>query len=153
MSSRPGWALASLLVLLLAASAPVGTARHLELVSSAGRVAWRGPIATGEGFDLQFVHSHERCLWTQHYRAGQDGAIEQTGSTFPCFGAGMPAGSADGSPARRTPNGYLVAAPARIGELHMINSKDAWITVVWRNQRVSISRLFDDLQSFTMRIR
>jgi len=150
MRGRRGWMLAGLLVPVIAAS---GAVHHLELVSSGGRVTWRAPIASGEAFDLQFVHSHERCLWIQHYRAGRDGAIYQTGSTFPCFGAGMPAGSTDGSPVVRTADGYLVAAPARIGELQMMNSKDAGITVVWRNQRVLISRLFDDFERFTMRVR
>jgi hypothetical protein len=153
MSARRGWVLAGLLAPMLAAGASVGTVRHLELVSAAGRVTWMGPIAAGEAFDLRFVHSHERCLWTQHYRTGDDGAIEQTGSTFPCFGAGMPAGSTDGSPVVRTRDGYLVAAPARIGELQMINSKDAEITLLWRNQQVPISHLFDDFQRFSMRVR
>lgn len=125
---------------------------ELQVVGAADRVAWRGPIEPGETFDVAFTHSQEGGRWVQHYVASDRG-IEQRSSSFPSFGAGMPVESADGSAIGHTPQAYTVAAPARIGDLPMMNSDAAAITLTYRGHQVSLGVFFDDFERFTIRIR
>jgi len=132
-------------------SAP-GGACLLELVSG-GRVAWSARVWRGEAFAVSFEHSAERCRWTQHYRVGVDRLIEQVSSTFPCIGAGMPWSSTDGSPAIHTRDGYTLAAIRPLQDIHMRNSRRARLRLAVDGRQVDVSRLFDDFQPFTLRLR
>jgi hypothetical protein len=141
------------LAIALVLSGP-GHSRGLSLEVLAGhRTLWRGAIQKTEAFDLAFIHSAERCLWTQHYRAADVRDIEQLASTFSCFGAGMPAMAADGSAVRRSADGYRVAAPAHIGDLAMMAWRAGEIALSYRGQRIPIGRWFEDFDRVTVRIR
>jgi hypothetical protein len=131
-----------------------GASRGLWLEVSAGdRVLWRGAVERGEDFDVAFIHSAERCLWTQHYQAAAAGDIEQLASTFSCFGAGMPATSTDGSPVRRSADGYRVAAPAHLGDLAMMAWRAGDIALLYRQRRVPIGSWFHDFDRMVVRVR
>ena len=136
--------------LVLGAGA-AGPARSLEVATGRG-VVWRAAIADGERFDLAFRHSSERCIWTQHYRATAEG-IWQEGSTFPCFGAGMPAASTDGSAVMRTEGGYFVRAPRLIGELPMLGWRRGEITIALGGRTVALGLLVGDFEPFTVSVR
>jgi len=127
-------------------------ALSLEVLDD-NRILWRGVIQESELFDVSFIHSAERCLWTQHYRAAGVGDIEQLASTFSCFGAGMPPWSTDGSPVRRTAEGYRVAAPARIGDLAMMAWRASDISLSYRGEKIRIGRWFRDFEHMSVRIR
>ena len=120
------------------------TAGHVLALVSGARIAWSSHVRTGEPFSLSFEHSAEKCRWTQHYVVASGGRIEQVSSTFPCIGAGMPWSSSDGSPAVRTMDGYTLAALRLFHDIHMRNSLRAWIVLSVGDQRVDVSRLFDD---------
>lgn len=143
------------LPLALAVFLPVsGDSTGLRLEVLAGdRALWRGAIQALEPFDVAFIHSSERCLWTHHYRAAAAHDIEQLASTFSCFGAGMPSVAADGSVVTRTSAGYRVAAPAHIGDLSMMASQAAGIALSYRGARISIGEWFSDFERLTIRIR
>lgn len=143
--------LAASLALASGGHAAVTCGRALEVVADRG-VVWRAPIRLGERFDLSFLHSSERCLWTQHYRATV-GGIWQESSTFPCFGAGMPSGSSDATPVLRTRSGYVVSAPRLIGEVPMLSWQRGDITLELRGRSVALSPVLDDFERFTVRIR
>ena len=123
----------------------------VKVATSRGLV-WHAVIADGERFDLAFRHSSERCIWTQHYQATAAG-IWQEGSTFPCFGAGMPSAPADGSAVVRTGRGYFVRAPRLVGELSMLGSRRAEITCALGGRSVAPSPLVGDFEPFTVSIR
>ena len=136
--------------LVLGAGA-AGPARSLEVATGRG-VVWRAAIADGERFDLAFRHSSERCIWTQHYQATAAG-IWQEGSTFPCFGAGMPSVPADGSAVVRTGRGYFVRAPRLVGELRMLGWRRAEITIALGGRSVALAPLVGDFEPFTVSVR
>lgn len=125
---------------------------ELQVVTAGDHVAWRGPIESGEAFDVAFTHSQEGGRWVQHYVAAGHG-IEQRSSSFASFGAGMPVGSTDGSAIRHTPQAFTIAAPARIGDLRMMHSDAAFITLTYRGQQVPLGPFFDEFERFTIRIR
>ena len=137
--------------LVLGSGRAAGPARTLEVATAAG-VVWRTAIADGERFDIAFRHSSERCVWTQHYRATAEG-VWQEGSTFPCFGAGMPAGSTDGSPVVRTGLGYFVRAPRLIGQLPMLGWRRGEITIAVGGRMVALGPLVGDFEPFTVSVR
>jgi hypothetical protein len=128
--------------------------RALGLEVTAGdKVIWRGAVERSEPFDLAFIHSSERCRWTQHYRAARAGDVEQVASTFSCFGSGMPSVAADGAPVHRSPRGYTVSAPAHIGDLPMMASRSADIVLEYRGRTIPIGRWFADFERVTVRVR
>jgi hypothetical protein len=125
-----------------------GEARRLELLNERGRRVWVGPLAAGESFDVSFVHSAERCRWTQHYREHAR-RIEQTASTFPCYGAGMPTDR----PTETTAAGFRVAAVQDLRALVMWHSSVADITI---GHRAAVHRVADHLndgERFVLRVR
>jgi hypothetical protein len=125
---------------------------EIEVRVAAGRPVWRAPIAAGEPFELAFTHSVERSRWVHHYTAAP-GAVEQRGSTFVAFGAGMPAWGAGGEALLLTPDGYYAPAPMRIPILRMLNSRTAGLTLRHRGRLVPIGDLLDDFEAFEIRIR
>jgi len=137
--------------LVVGAGGTAGPPRTLEVATARG-VVWRAAIADGERFDVAFRHSSEHCVWTQHYRATAAG-IWQDGSTFPCFGAGMPATSTDGSTVVRTAGGYFVRAPRLIGELPMIGWRRGEITIALGGRTVPLGPLVGDFEPFTVSVR
>lgn len=143
--------LAASLALVTGGRPAASRARMLEVVADRG-VVWRAPLRLGDRFDLSFVHSSERCRWIQHYQATAAG-IRQESSTFPCFGAGMPSGSTDGTPVVRTGRGYVVAAPRLIGELSMLSWRRGDITLALRDRSYALSSMLDDFERFSLRIR
>ncbi|MPY90837.1 MAG: DUF1850 domain-containing protein [Luteitalea sp.] len=127
--------------------------QRLEVVTAAGHVVWTAPARAGEPFDLAFTHSSERCRWRHHYIIASDRSIRQTGSTFPCFGPGMPTASTDGSPISRTPDGYEVAAPLVLREIRMMNWRPAEVTLLWRGRTWPIGHWLPDYGRFAVRAR
>ncbi len=149
--TRAGAAAIAAATLVLGAGGTAGPARTLEVATARG-VVWRAAIAGGERFDVAFRHSSEHCIWTQHYRATAEG-IWQEGSTFPCFGPGMPAASTDGSPVVRTGRGYAVRAPRLIGELPMLGWRRGEITIALGGRTVALGPLVGDFEPFTVSVR
>lgn len=149
--TRAGAAAIAAAMLVLGAGDTAGPARTLE-VATAGGAVWRAAVADGERFDLAFRHSSERCVWTQHYRATAEG-IWQEGSTFPCFGAGMPVASTDGAAVARTGRGYFVRAPRLIGELPMLGWRRGEITIALGGRTVALGPLVGDFEPFTVSVR
>lgn len=138
-------------VLLLASTMPTvgdGEAPRLELLNERGRRVWVEPLAAGESFDVSFIHSSERCRWTQHYREHVR-RIEQTASTFPCYGAGMPTDR----PAETTADGFKVAAVQEIGELVMRHWRDADITIGHRGAAYRVADHLNEGERFVLRVR
>ncbi len=146
-------------LIVLVAGAALGTGGDpavrsglaLEVVTSRG-VVWRTAVRPGEGFDLSFVHSAERCRWTQHYRVTASG-IWQEGSSFPCLGAGMWAGPGDEAPVVRTRLGYTARARRPIGELSMLNWARGDIVLQVRDLRVRLSSRLEDFEAFRLQVR
>jgi hypothetical protein len=133
----------------LAAATMLLPARELALEVAAGdRIVWRTAVEKGEAFDVSFTHSSERCRWTQHYRARARG-IDQTASTFACFGPGMPAAGA----ATRSAAGYTVAASRRLGEIPMLNWQAAQIAITHRGRTRPIGGELADFEPFRVRVR
>lgn len=130
----------------LGARAAIPAAHHLE-ITVRNRIVWRAPVALDERFDLSFVHSQERTLWTQHYRAGADGQLWQEGSTFGSYGAGMPLGRTF-----RSARGFTVATRRRLGTLRLLNSRSAQLTLFYRGQPLPIGRWFEDYEPFALRV-
>jgi hypothetical protein len=139
---------------VLAAMADVGGsgATRLEVRTGSGRLLWGAPIAFDEPFDVAFTHSVERTRWTQHYRAGH-GDIQQDGSTFTQFGAGVPTASADGSALLVTADGYYARAPLTLSAIPMLNSRAAGITLRYRDRLVPISNRLPDFDPLEIRVR
>jgi len=137
--------------LVLGTGGAAGPARTLEVVTTRG-VVWRTAVAEGEPFDVAFRHSSEHCIWTHHYRVTADG-VWQDGSTFPCFGPGMPVESIDGSPVVRTPRGYFARAPRLIGELPMLGWRQGAIEIAVGGRTVPLGPLVDDFEPFTVIVR
>lgn len=138
-------------VLLLSSTLPAvgdGEARRLELLNERGRRVWVAPIAAGESFDVSFIHSSERCRWTQHYREHAR-RIEQTASTFPCYGAGMPTDR----PTETTSAAFRVAAAQELGELVMRHSRGADITIGHRGAAYRVADHLNDGERFVLRVR
>lgn len=147
MSARRLAAAGLAAVLVCAADAPAG---HFTLeVATADRVVWSAAVAEGDGFDIAFTHSAERCRWTQHYEVAAS-RIRQIGSTFGCFGAGMPALT---PPSRTTRDGYTVPAPARLSEIPMMNWAPAEITLTTRAGTVHLGPRMQDFEAFRVRVR
>lgn len=148
--------LASLTILLVLLPSggcrPARSGLRLEIVSGRGVVVWETGVEVGQRFDVAFTHSREGCRWTQHYQMGPREDIEQLGSTFPCFGAGMPLEASNPAATVRTDRGYLVTAVRRLAEVRMMNSKAARITFEYGDQRVLLSGLFDEFEPFTLRL-
>ena len=129
-------------------ASPVPRPRMLEVVTG-GHAVWRGAVAEGEALDLSFIHSSERCRWTQHLHVRRD-AIEQSASTFSCFGPGMPVWT----PAtRRSAEGYTVPAHLRLAAIPMVNWRPAAITLRYRGQTLAIGEWIDDWARFDVRVR
>lgn len=126
---------------------------RLEVVTADRHVIWSAPIQPGESFDLAFTHSAERCRWVHHYVASAPNSIEQRGSAFPCFGAGMPSSATDRSPVRRTPEGFETAAPLTLRQIGMMNWRAADITLRVGADTVALGRRLADYERFTLRIR
>jgi len=138
-------------ILLLASTMAIigdGAARRLELLDEQGRRVWVEPLAAGESFDVSFVHSSERCRWTQHYREHAR-RIEQTASTFPCYGAGMPTDR----PTETTTAGFTVATAQDLGELVMWHSRGADITIAYRAAAHRVADHLNDGERFVLRVR
>lgn len=125
-----------------------GEARRLELLNAQGRRVWVEPLAAGESFDVSFIHSSEGCRWTQHYREHAR-RIEQTASTFPCYGAGMPTDR----PTETTPAGFTVAAVHDLGEIVMRHSRGADITIAHRGAAHRVADHLNDGERFVLRVR
>jgi len=149
--TRAGAAAIVAATLVVGAGGAAGPARTLEVTTARGTV-WRAAIADGERFDVAFRHSSERCVWTQHYRATAEG-IWQEGSTFPCFGPGMPVASTDGSAVVRTARGYFVRAPRLIGRLPMLGWRRGEITMAVGGRTVALGPLVGDFEPFTVSVR
>jgi len=128
---------------------PPESQRRLEVVTRDGTVKWAAPVAAGEPFELAYLHSSERCVWTQHYVAGPGRTITQTGSTFPCFGAGMPVAGQ----ATRSKEGFRVAAPRVLDSLDMMNWNGAAIALRYRDRSTPFRQWFSDYDTFSVRIR
>lgn len=133
--------------LTLGASRGSRAEHRLEIAGAQGAV-WAYRIAPGQPFDVTFVHSQERTRWTQHYVAGDDGAIHQTGSTFGSYGAGMPTG-----PVRRTADGFESHVERRLVSIPMLSSKAAELTLIVEGRRMALDRWFPDFEAFEIRIR
>jgi hypothetical protein len=121
--------------------------RALE-IGAGGRVVWRVPIAVDERFELSFVHSQERTLWTQHYFAGADARIWQDASTFGAYGAGMPDGRAT-----RSAEGFTVRVNRRLSSIAMMNSRAAELRLRYRGHTFALDRWFADYERFEIRVR
>jgi hypothetical protein len=122
-------------------------AHRLEF-EGAGLGTWQAPLAEGESFAISFVHSQEKTLWIQHYRAAEDGTIAQTGSTFGSYGAGMPLEAT-----RLTPLGFTVPLNRRFHAIQMRNSRDAQLTLHYRSHRYAIDQWFEPFAPFEIRVR
>ncbi len=139
--------------LLLALDPDGAPAPWLRLeVHAGGRVVWAARALDGERFDVSFTHSSERCRWIHHFVADSHG-VRQLGSTFPCFGAGMPAASTDGSPVTRSADGFDVAAPLALGTLRMINWRPAAIALRHRSREIPIGERLPDFARFDITVR
>lgn len=141
------------MAMLVAPEGGVSRPLRLEVVGGDGRIVWAHAVRAGETFDLAFIHSAERCRWVQHYVVDAERGVRQSGSTAPCFGAGMRAGPADGGPVRRRAAGFETGAPLAIGVLRMMNWRPADITLVHRGRPWPIGRCMADWSSFAVRIR
>ena len=138
-------------VLFLLADTGVGApVQRLQVVDAKGNTKWERPIRADERFDLFYVHSSERCRWTQHYAAGPGRRITQTASTFPCFGPGMPV---SGELIRRSAEGFTIAAPRSLDSIDLMNWAPAGLTLRYRHQAIAIGPWFDDYEAFSIRIR
>jgi hypothetical protein len=138
-------------VLFVLADAGAGQTIHrLQIVDAGGATKWEAPVRPGERFDLTYIHSSERCRWTQHYTAGPGMRITQTASTFPCFGAGMPVA---GEVLRRSAEGFTVAAPRSVDAVDLMQWAPAGITLRYRHRAIPISSWFADYDAFSIRIR
>jgi hypothetical protein len=169
-----------LVLLLLSSQADVGSnvdALRLDVTLVDGRVVWSRPAAAGERFDIVFTHSSERCRWVQHYVIVAAGALQQTGSAFPCFGPGMPsqpapaarvnpsaaadaapdpaAGAAAGAAGffGRSRDGYEAAAPLRLDTIRMMNWRPSAITIRHAGREWPIGEAMDDYAAFTVAVR
>ena len=123
---------------------------RLEVLAR-GQVVWTRRALDGERFDLSYMHSSERCRWIHHFVVESHG-VRQLGSTFPCFGAGMPIASTDGTPVTRSADGFVVAAPLALGALRMINWRPAAITLRYRSHEIPIGELLSDFALFEITI-
>ena len=147
------WLLAGCVTGLIAPVVSIDSlvSRHLEIVDMHGAILWSAPIDEGEAFDIAFVHSYERVLWTQHYATGIGRNIHQTASTFAAFGAGMPLGDLN-TPMRRSPTGYVVASARDFSTITIMNSRQSRMTLHYRERQLPISQWFRDYESFIVRI-
>jgi hypothetical protein len=147
----------TLLIALAFVAAPrtEGAARPLYLeVAGQHGVLWRANVDRYEDFKISFLHSSERCRWTQRYRVVAPGHIEQLDSTFGCYGSGMPAFAADGSAVVRTVEGYTVAARSDMGAgLSMMAWHPGDIKLAIRGHSVPIGGWFGDFESIFVRVR
>ncbi len=123
----------------------------LEVATARGLV-WHTAVRPGERIDLSFLHSSERCLWTQHYRVTPSGLWQQA-STFPCVGAGMWSASSPAASAVHTARGYLVPAPRFIGALTMLSWRRGAIVLDLFDRSVRLSPMLEDFEAFTVRVR
>ena len=135
-----------------AGGAPIPAPR-LAVVLADDTIVWDGPVRAGEAFDVAYEHSSERCRWTHHYEVGAGRRLLQLGSTFPCYGAGMPIASTDGSPVTRSAAGFDVAAPRALPRVPMMNSRRAAITLRHRARDVAIGDLVPDMDTFAIEVR
>ncbi len=138
-------------LLTLAADAAPTPWLHLEVRTGRG-VVWTTRTLAGERFDLSYTHSSERCRWVHHYVVDGRG-VRQVGSAFPCFGAGMPSASTDGTPVTRSADGFEVAAPLAIGSLRMMNWRPAAIRLRYRSHEIPIGDRLPDFETFEIVIR
>lgn len=65
----------------------------------------------------------------------------------------MRTASTDGTPVRRSDQGYTIAAPAHLGDVSMMASRRAEIVVGYRGASVLIGELFAEFEPLTIRIR
>lgn len=126
---------------------------RLEVATGDGRIVWAGTVRPGERVDVAFTHSAERCRWVQHYVIDLERGIRQSGSTSPCFGAGMRAAPAGGQPVRRLVAGFETSAPLAIGVVRMLNWRAADITLAHRGRLWSIGQRMADWSPFVVRVR
>lgn len=150
-----GWRHAACAVAFAGVAACTGQTPTLRLavLLADETVVWDGPVLAGERFDLVYRHSSEHCRWTHRYEVDARGGIRQRGSAFPCYGAGMPAASTDGSPVTLSDDGFEVAAPLDLGRVPMINSRGAAITLRHRARNIAIGDLMPDLAAFAIEVR
>ena len=132
---------------VIAVAGDAATPRTLE-ISAGARVAWRAPIHAGERFDVSFVHSQERTVWTQHYVASRDGRIRQESSTFGSYGAGMPR-----ERVTRSPEGFTARVDRRFASIPMMHSHAARLTLRYRGRTFAMDRWFADYERFEIRVR
>jgi hypothetical protein len=142
-------ALGAVLIVLGDAGA-AGRVLRLQVVDAEGVAKWEAPIRSGEPFDLVYLHSSERCRWTQHYVAGPGRRITQTASTFPCFGPGMPVA---GEMVQRSAEGFTVAAPGSLDSVDLMHYAPAGMMLRYRREAVAMGPWFANYDVFSIRIR
>jgi hypothetical protein len=145
------------LVLVLAGTSLAGltgpaSVRQLEVVSAGDRTVLAIPVHDGERVDVAFTHSSEKCRWTQHYEV-RGFHLDQVGSTFPCFGPGMPPASRDGGPLGWSRSGFTAFGGGRHDSIPMLYSRAADIRVVVRGTSTPVGDRLADFEAFTVRVR
>jgi hypothetical protein len=145
--------LACLIVAMLLGPDVMHRPPRLEVATGDGRIVWARTVHPGERFDVAFTHSAERCRWVQHYVIDLERGLWQSGSTAPCFGAGMRAAPADGQRVRRVAAGFETGAPLAVGVLRMVNWRAANITLAHRDRLWPIGERMADWSLFVVRVR
>jgi hypothetical protein len=133
----------------LTGPAPV---RQLEVRDARDRAVLAIPVHDGERVDVAFTHSSEKCRWTQHYEV-RGFHFDQVGSTFPCFGPGMPTASWDGGPLGWGQSGFTAFGGGRLDSIPMLYSRAADIRLVVRGTSTRVGDRLADFEAFHVRVR
>lgn len=124
---------------------------RLEVADGRGRIVGVVAVHPGEACDLSFRHSVERVPWRQHYVV-RAGGLDQTGSSFPSYGAGMPSTPEEGRYSRQ--GGWLrYEARVRLGPVTWLNSREAGVTLRCGDRMLALSDLVDDMATFSVSVR
>ena len=142
------WTVSIVVAVFLGTGASRSTSPHRLEVLSRGRAVWSAPIREDEAFGVAYTHSRELSRWVQHFVA-QKGSLHQTESSFTAYGAGMPLGQAS---VTLTTAGFSVPLNQVLDELEMMNSRASSIELLYRGQRLNLSQLFADFDSFSVRV-